>query len=81
MQQVAEGIMFLTRPSVSQTVCLSVCQSASQSVSPVFLVSAPPLKLLNRISLNFVVMKDLMCRCAYPQEIFINFFSQSYALF
>ena len=29
-QRVAEGIMFLTRPSVSQ----SVCQSVSQSVSP-----------------------------------------------
>ena len=35
-QRVAEGIMFLTRPSVSQSV--------SQSVSPVFLVSATPLK-------------------------------------
>ena len=33
-QRVAEGIMFLTRPSVS----------------PVFLVSATPLKPLNRIS-------------------------------
>ena len=37
-QRVAEGIMFLTRTSVSQ------------SVSPVFLVSATPLKPLNRIS-------------------------------
>ena len=37
-QRVAEGIMFLTR------------QSVSQSVSPVFLVSATPLKPLNRIS-------------------------------
>ena len=52
------SIMFLTRPSVSQTV--------SQSVSPVFLVSAIPLKPLNRISWNLVVMKDIMCRCAYP---------------
>ena len=60
--QVAEGIMFLTRPSVSQ------------SVSPVFLVSATPLKPLNRISWNFVVMKDIMCRCAYPQEILIPLF-------
>ena len=41
-QRVAEGIMFLTRPSVSQSV--------SQSVSPVFLVSATPLKPLDRIS-------------------------------
>ena len=41
-QWVAEGIMFFTRPSVSQ------------SVSPVFLVSATPLKSLNRITWNFV---------------------------
>ena len=61
-QRVAEGIMFLTRPSVSQ------------SVSPVFLVSATPLNPLNRISWNFVDMKDIMCRCAYPQEILIPFF-------
>ena len=40
----------------------------------VFLVSATPLKPLNRISWNFVVMKDIMCRCAYPQEILIPFF-------
>ena len=66
--------MFLTRPSVSQSV--------SQSVSPVFLVSATPLKPVNRISWNIVVMKDIMCRCAYPQEIFIQFFfSWNYALF
>ena len=56
-------------PSVSQSVCLSGSQSVSQSVSPVFLVSTTPLKPLNRISWNFVVMKDIMCRCAYPQEI------------
>ena len=40
--------MFLTRPSVSQ------------SVSHVSLVSATPLKPLNRISWNFVVMKDIL---------------------
>ena len=57
-QRVAEGIMFLTR----------------QSVSPVFLVSATPLKPPNRISWNFVVMKDIMCRCGYPQEILNPFF-------
>ena len=45
----------------------------SQSDSPVFLVSTTPLKPLNRISWNFVVMKDIMCRCAYPQEILIQF--------
>ena len=37
-------------PSVSQSVSMSVSMSISQSVSPVFLVSATPLKLLNRIS-------------------------------
>ena len=41
------GIMFLTH------------QSVSQSVNPVFLVGATPLKPLNRISRNFVEMKDL----------------------
>ena len=35
--------------------------------------SATPLKPLNRTSWNFVVMKALMCRCAYPQEILIQF--------
>ena len=44
-------------------------------------VSTTPLKPLNRISWNFVVMKDLQCRCAYIQEIWLNFFSRSYALF
>ena len=64
-QRVAEGMMFLSCPSVRQT-CL--------------LFSATPLKPLNRISWNFVVMKDIMCRCAYPQEILIQyFFSQNYA--
>ena len=48
--------------------------SVSQSVSPVFLVSATPLKPHNRISWNFVAMKDIMCRYAYPQEILIPFF-------
>ena len=40
-------------------------------------VSATPLKPLNRISCNFVVVKDIPCICAYPQENFIqNFFSE-----
>ena len=56
-------------------------QSVSQFVSPVFLVSATPLKPLNRISGNFVVVKDMPCRCAYPQGILINFFTRIYALF
>ena len=37
-------------------------------------VRVTPLKPLNRISWNFVVMKDIMCRCAYPQEILIPLF-------
>ena len=39
----------------------------------VFIVSATPLKLLDRISFHFVVMKDIMYRCAYPQDILIQF--------
>ena len=34
-----------------------------------------------RISWNFVVMKEIMWRCAYLKEILIPFFSRSYALF
>ena len=49
----------------------SVSQSVSQSVSSV-LVSATPLKPLNRISWNFVVMKDIMWRCTYSLEILIQ---------
>ena len=44
-------------------------------------VSITPLKLIKRISWNFVVMKDIMCRCAYPHEILIKFFSGSNAPF
>ena len=45
-------------------------------------VSATPLKPLNRISWNLVVVKDIPCRCAYLQEILIQFFfSRSYGLF
>ena len=54
---------------------------AKMKDTTVFLVSATPLKPLNRISWNFVVIKDIMCRCAYPQWILIPFFSRSYALF
>ena len=35
------------------------------------LVSTPPLKLYNRIAWYFVVMKDIMCRYTYPQEMLI----------
>ena len=34
-------------------------------------VSATPLKPLNRISWNFVVMKDIMCRYVFLQEMLI----------
>ena len=47
MQRVAEGVFF--DPSVRQSVGQSISQSVSQSLSPVFLVSATPLKALNRI--------------------------------
>ena len=55
--------------------------SVRQSVSPVFLVNAAPPKPLNRISWNIVLIKDLMCRCANAQNILMQFFSRSYALF
>ena len=35
------------------------------------LVSTTPLKPLNRIAWNFVVMKDIMCRHAFLQEMLI----------
>ena len=54
-------------PSVSQ----SISQSVSHLVSPAFLVSATPLKPLNRILWNFVVMKDIICRYAFLQEMLI----------
>ena len=38
------------------------------------LVSTTPLKPLNRISWNFVVMKDIMCRYAFLQKILIRSF-------
>ena len=54
----------------------SAIKSVSHSVSPVFLVCATPLK-----PLLFVVMMDIMCGCAFQQEILIHFFSRGYALF
>ena len=36
-------------------------------------VSATPLKPLNRMSWNFVVVKGIPCRCAYLHEILIQF--------
>ena len=40
----------------------------------VTIVSATSLKPLIPISWNFVLMKHIMCSCAYPQEILIDFF-------
>lgn len=55
------------------------------SVSPMyFIVSASLLEPLNRISRNFLVMKNIFCRCrtcAYIQDVLIHFFSWSYPLF
>ena len=44
---------------------------AKMKDTTVFLVSATPLKPLNRISWNFVVIKDIMCTYAFLQEILI----------
>ena len=56
--EVAEGIMFLT---------------SRESVGNVF-VSYSPLKLLNWISWNMVVLKDMTWRYAYRQETLIRLF-------
>ena len=42
------------------------------------LVSTTPLKPLNRIVWNFVVMKDIMCRCAFLQEILVDPFEEQF---
>ena len=55
------GYNVLTRPSVSQSVSSSV----------LFLLLAQLLWNRSRISWNFVVMKDLMCRYAFLQEMLI----------
>ena len=36
-------------------------------------VIVTPQKLLNRISCNFVVEVDILCKCAYSQEFLIQF--------
>ena len=54
---------------------------AKMKDTTVYLVRATPLKPLNRISGNFVIMKDIMCRYAYLQEMLIQFFSLSYGFF
>ena len=42
------------------------------------LVSTTPLKPLNRITWNFVVMKDIMCRCAFLQEMLVDLFEEQF---
>ena len=44
---------------------------AKMKDTTVCLVSTTPLKPLNRISWNFVVMKEIMCRYAFLQEMLI----------
>ena len=58
-------------PFVSQSVRLSI------SPSVLLFLSAQ----LLWISWNFVVIKDVMCTCAYPQEILIQFFFSELQLF
>ena len=50
-------------------------------ILPKQFVSTTSLKQLNRIWWNYIVIMDIPCRCAYPQEILIQFFFLSYALF
>ena len=42
------------------------------------LVSTTPLKPLNRILWNFVVLKDIMCRCAFLQEMLVDLFEEQF---
>ena len=51
-------------------------------ILPKQLVSTTPLKPLNRIAWNFVVMKDIMCRYAFLQEMLIlSFWGANYIHF
>ena len=71
-QWVAKGIMFFTHPYVSPSLSMSVRQSCF------FFISTTPLEPLNRISWNFVIMKNVLSKCAYLQVILIQFFSGNY---
>ena len=42
------------------------------------LVSTTPLKLLNRIAWKVVVMKDIMCRYAFLQEMLVDPFEEQF---
>jgi hypothetical protein len=79
-------VLFLSCPSVRHTVvhitrkfwspefCGSYAPlnlEISQNLLLKQLVSATPLKLLNRISWNLVGSKDTICSCAYYQKILI----------
>lgn len=56
MQQVARGVIFLTKPSVIQPFGLF------------FFVSTTCIKQLHGISENLVGIKDIMFRCAYYRK-------------
>ena len=63
--------MFLTCPSVCQSVrqsCFSCQRNSSETAQQNFM------KLCS-------FMKKIMCRCAYSQEILIQFFSRRYGHF
>jgi hypothetical protein len=68
-------LMHITRKFWSSKFCWSYAH-LNLKISPNILlkqlVSATPLKLLNRISWNLVGSKDTICSCASYQEIFIS---------
>ena len=81
---VSPSISLSVSPSVSPSLSQSFIQSASQSwfvFSCFIFVSTIPLKPFSRIWWNFVVVKDILGRWAYLQEILINFVSGNYPPF
>ena len=77
------GSSMLSKAIIIHHATCCVNRSVSQAISPsvLFFVSATPLKLLNRILWNFVVMNDKLYKCAYLLKSLIHFFSSgNYAL-
>ena len=71
MQQVAEGIMFLIKNFFSELSPFWTWEIWPKwKILLIQFDGATPLKPLYRILWNFVVMKDIMCRCVYPYSIF-----------
>jgi hypothetical protein len=69
-----QAIKIITSKFWSPEICGSYAPlnlSISRNILLKQLVSATPLKLLNRISWNLVGSKDTICSCAYYQEILI----------